>query len=59
MRSGLKRRAIKNGKSSFGQNPPKNPQTAWQNSQLFELARLVVRLDYVARFIVNANHRIM
>jgi hypothetical protein len=26
---------------------------------LFELARVLVRLNHVARFIVNANHRIM
>jgi hypothetical protein len=26
---------------------------------LSELARLLVRLDHVVRFIVNANHRIM
>jgi hypothetical protein len=29
------------------------------NSPLFEVARLLVRLDHVARFIVNANHSIM
>ena len=28
-------------------------------SPLFELARVLVRLDHVARFIVNANHSIM
>jgi hypothetical protein len=28
-------------------------------SGLFEIARVLVRFDYVARFIVNANHRIM
>src|SRR5256885_1218984 len=29
----------------------------WQAaSPLFEIARLLVRLDHVARFIVNANH---
>jgi hypothetical protein len=26
---------------------------------LFEIARVVVRFDHVARFIVNANHGIM
>jgi hypothetical protein len=28
-------------------------------SPLFELARVLVRLDHIARFIVNANHGIM
>ncbi len=28
-------------------------------SQLFEFARVLVRLDYVARLIVNPNHGIM
>jgi hypothetical protein len=28
-------------------------------SPLFEIARLLVRLDHVARFIVNADHGIM
>jgi hypothetical protein len=28
-------------------------------SRLYELARLLVRLDHVARFIVNANHGIV
>jgi hypothetical protein len=28
-------------------------------SLLFELARVLVRLDHVASFIVNANHRVM
>jgi len=27
-----------------------------KTSPLFEIARLLVRLDHVARFIVNANH---
>jgi hypothetical protein len=27
--------------------------------QLFEIARVLVRLDHVARFIVNADHGIM
>jgi hypothetical protein len=30
-----------------------------ETSPLFELARVLVRLDHVARFIVNANHSIM
>jgi hypothetical protein len=34
-------------------------QAARQNSPFFELAHLLVRLDHVARFIVNANHGIM
>jgi len=38
---------------------PETAQSAWQNSRLFELARLLVRLDDVARFIVNADHSIM
>jgi hypothetical protein len=29
------------------------------NSWLFEIARVLVRLDHVASFIVNANHGIM
>jgi len=32
---------------------------AKMNSPLFELAHLLVRFDHVARFIENANHRIM
>jgi hypothetical protein len=28
-------------------------------SPLFEIARVLVRLNHVARFIVNVNHRIM
>ena len=28
------------------------------SSPLFELARVLVRLDHIARFIVNTNHRI-
>jgi hypothetical protein len=30
-----------------------------KTSPLFELARVLVRLDHVARFIVNADHSIM
>jgi hypothetical protein len=30
-----------------------------KKSRLFEIARLLVRLDHVARRIENANHRIM
>jgi hypothetical protein len=30
-----------------------------QNSPLFEIARVLVRFDHVARFIVNANYGIM
>jgi hypothetical protein len=40
-------------------SPPETVQAAWQNSPLFELARLLVRLNHVARFIVNANHNIV
>jgi hypothetical protein len=32
---------------------------AWQNSPLFEIARVLVRVDHAASFIVNANHSIM
>ena len=32
---------------------------AMQFSQLFEIARLLVRFNYVARFILNANHSLM
>jgi hypothetical protein len=28
-------------------------------SPLFELARVLVRVDHVARFIVNANHGVL
>jgi hypothetical protein len=31
---------------------------ATNDNALFEIARLLVRLDHVARFIVNANPRI-
>jgi hypothetical protein len=37
---------------------PESAQAAWQNSRLFEIARVFVRLDHVARFIVNANHMV-
>jgi hypothetical protein len=30
-----------------------------KNLRLFEIASVLVRLDHVARFIVNANHGIM
>jgi hypothetical protein len=30
-----------------------------KRSLVFELARVLVRLDHVARFIVNADHRMM
>jgi hypothetical protein len=30
-----------------------------ETSPLFELARVLVRLDHVAKLIVNANHGIM
>ncbi|HEX3280334.1 MAG TPA: hypothetical protein VHR36_03805 [Pyrinomonadaceae bacterium] len=29
------------------------------SSPLFELARVLVRLDHIARFIVNTNHGVM
>jgi hypothetical protein len=29
------------------------------NLRLFEIARVLVRLDYIARVVVNANHAIM
>jgi len=28
-------------------------------SSVFEIARLLVRLDHVAKLVINANHRIM
>jgi len=34
-------------------------QVAWQNSPLFELARVLVRFDHVASIIVNVNRRII
>jgi hypothetical protein len=38
---------------------PETAQSAWQTSRLFELARVLMRLDHVARFIVNADHGIV
>jgi hypothetical protein len=35
------------------------PDTSAQNSPLFELARVLVRFDHIARCIVNANHGLM
>jgi hypothetical protein len=32
---------------------------AIKNSPLFEIARVLVHLHHVARFIVNANHGVM
>jgi hypothetical protein len=43
---------------SFGPGAPESAQAAWQNSRLFEIARVFVRLDHVASFIVNANHMV-
>jgi hypothetical protein len=43
---------------SFGPGVPESAQAAWQNSRLFEIARVLVRLDHVASGIVNANHSI-
>jgi len=37
---------------------PETAQPAWQNSPLFEIARVLVRVDHVVRFIANANHGI-
>jgi hypothetical protein len=34
-------------------------QAAWQNSPLFEIASVLVRVDHIARVIVNANYSIM
>ncbi len=34
-------------------------QAAWQNSPLFEIASVLVRVDHIASFIVNPDHSIM
>jgi hypothetical protein len=41
---------------SFGPGVPESAQAAWQNSRLFEIAFVLVRLDHVASVNVNANH---
>jgi hypothetical protein len=49
-------KTLQDGKSAFGPSPPETAQTDWQNSQLFGIARVFVRLDHIASVIVNANH---
>jgi hypothetical protein len=46
-------RIIRHSGSRFCRNGDK------RRSPLFEIARLLVRFDHVASFIVNANHGIM
>jgi hypothetical protein len=48
--------------SFVGNTPGKSARGSALNPsalRLFELARVLVRLDHVARFIVNANHSVM
>jgi hypothetical protein len=51
--------------SYFIETPINSLDAAWSNldkkanSPVFELARVLVRFDHVARIIVNANHRAM
>jgi hypothetical protein len=53
-------RRIKLGSLFFGHEFLREVQhDASKNSPLFEVARLLVRFDYVARFIVNVNHGVM
>jgi hypothetical protein len=33
---------------SFGPGAPESAQAAWQNSRLFEIARVLVRLGHIA-----------
>jgi hypothetical protein len=43
-------KTLPDGKLSFGPGlPPKTAQAAWQNSPLFEIARLLARFNHVAR----------
>jgi hypothetical protein len=37
----------------------REPEAAWQKSPLLELARVLVRVDHIASFIVNANQSII
>jgi hypothetical protein len=64
----LSARAGENGSTALGKQPSRF--TAWRLfvlleiqhqscSPLFEIAFVLVRLDHVARFILNANHGIM
>ncbi len=43
----------------FTENKRDNARTKGGHLPLFELARLLVRFDHVASFIVNVNHSIM
>jgi hypothetical protein len=51
----LTARIVPNYSAFRKRNRPKR----WQVPPLFEIARVLVRLDHVARFIVNADHSIM
>jgi len=44
--------------SSAGVRLPESKPTH-RRSRFYEIARVLVRLDHVARFIVNANHGMM
>jgi hypothetical protein len=43
----------------IGKSQPRTDAQRNYNSPLFELARVLVRLDHVARIIINANHGVM
>jgi len=45
---------VKNAKSTAKERSTHRGKKV--NSPLFEIASVLVRFDYVARFIVNANH---
>jgi hypothetical protein len=40
-------------------SPSGNQKKIFARLQLFEISRLLVRVDYIASFIVNANHSMM
>jgi hypothetical protein len=43
----------------IGKFQPRTDAQRNYNSPLFELARVLVRFDHIARFIENANHSIV
>jgi hypothetical protein len=45
--------------SPISDRVPETAQAAWQNSPLFGLARVLVRLDHVVSIIIDANHSIV
>jgi hypothetical protein len=58
-----KSRAVPNKAAAFHNQQPLHPVAAFWfmplRSPLFELARVLVRLGHVARFIVNTNHGVV